>query len=112
MAGHPGRLARAVGLGGREDRADLHGAESGFDTSPLVPHRPPDASSTAELRLWNHVAMGAERTPYYRADLALIHHEGSRFHAEGCAPGILSLLESVRRAPRPRRRARTVGAGC
>jgi hypothetical protein len=40
--------------------------------------------------------MGAERTPYYRTDLALIHHEGFAFHAEGCAPGILSLLESVR----------------
>jgi hypothetical protein len=46
--------------------------------------------------MWNHVAMGAERTPYYRADLALIHHEGFAFHAEDCAPGILSLLESVR----------------
>ena len=31
--------------------------------------------------MWNHVAMGAERTPYYRADLALIHHEGFAFHA-------------------------------
>lgn len=40
--------------------------------------------------------MGEERTPYYRADLALIHHEGFAFHAEDCAPGILSLLESVR----------------
>src|SRR6476646_12005131 len=40
--------------------------------------------------------MGAARTPYYRADLALIHHEGFAFHAEDCGPGILSLLESVR----------------
>jgi SAM-dependent methyltransferase len=48
------------------------------------------------MGMWNHVAMGAERTPGYRADLALIHHEGFAFHAEDCAPGILSLLESVR----------------
>jgi SAM-dependent methyltransferase len=47
------------------------------------------------MRMWNHVAM-EERTPYYRADLALIHHQGFAFHAEDCAPGILSLLESVR----------------
>ena len=40
--------------------------------------------------------MGAEGTPYYRADLALIHHTGFAFHAEDCAPGILSLLEPVR----------------
>ncbi len=46
--------------------------------------------------MWNHVAMGAERTPYYRAELARIHHEGFAFHAEDCAPGILSLLGSVR----------------
>lgn len=36
--------------------------------------------------------------PYYRADLARIHHEGFGFHAERCAPGILALLEPVRRA--------------
>ncbi|MDP9299972.1 MAG: class I SAM-dependent methyltransferase [Actinomycetota bacterium] len=40
--------------------------------------------------------MAAEGTPYYRADLALIHHRGFAFHAEDCAPGILSLLEPVR----------------
>jgi SAM-dependent methyltransferase len=34
--------------------------------------------------------------PYYRADLALIHHRGFGFHADGCAPGILRLLEPVR----------------
>jgi len=48
------------------------------------------------MRMWNHGAVGAERTPYYRADLARIHHEGFAFHAEDCAPGILSLLEPVR----------------
>jgi SAM-dependent methyltransferase len=40
--------------------------------------------------------VGTEHTPYYRADLALIHHRGFAFHAEDCAPGVLSLLEPVR----------------
>ena len=34
--------------------------------------------------------------PYYRQDLALVHHLGFGFHAEACAPGILALLEPVR----------------
>jgi SAM-dependent methyltransferase len=34
--------------------------------------------------------------PYYRDDLALVHHLGFGFHADECAPGILSLLEPVR----------------
>src|SRR4051794_11528661 len=34
--------------------------------------------------------------PYYRADLAKIHHLGFSFHANNCAPGILELLEPVR----------------
>jgi SAM-dependent methyltransferase len=34
--------------------------------------------------------------PYYRRDLALVHHRGFGFHAEMCAPGILTLLEPVR----------------
>ena len=33
--------------------------------------------------------------PYYRRDLALIHHLGFGFHADACAPGILRLLEPV-----------------
>lgn len=36
--------------------------------------------------------------PYYRADLARVHHEGFGFHAAAVAPGILQLLEPVRRA--------------
>ena len=40
--------------------------------------------------------MGSDGTPYYRADLARIHHLGFGFHAERCAPGILALLEPVR----------------
>ena len=38
----------------------------------------------------------APRDPYYRADLALVHHRGFGFHADLCAPGILELLAPVR----------------
>jgi SAM-dependent methyltransferase len=34
--------------------------------------------------------------PYYRRDLALVHHLGFGFHADDCAPGVLKLLEPVR----------------
>lgn len=34
--------------------------------------------------------------PYYRADLARVHHLAFGFHADDCAPGILALLEPVR----------------
>jgi|SRR5581483_7785641 len=34
--------------------------------------------------------------PYYRPALARIHHLGFGFHADRCAPGILSLLQPVR----------------
>lgn len=33
--------------------------------------------------------------PYYRADLALVHDRGFGFHADACAPAILTLLEPV-----------------
>jgi SAM-dependent methyltransferase len=33
--------------------------------------------------------------PYYRDDLALVHHLGFGFHADMCAPGILRLLDPV-----------------
>ena len=33
--------------------------------------------------------------PYYRADLARIHHLGFGFHADACASGILALLEPI-----------------
>jgi SAM-dependent methyltransferase len=38
----------------------------------------------------------ASKEPYYRSDLALVHHLGFGFHADACAPGILQLLEPVR----------------
>src|SRR5260370_33445072 len=34
--------------------------------------------------------------PFYRRDLALVHHRGFGFHADRCAPGILELLRPVR----------------
>ncbi len=34
--------------------------------------------------------------PYYRHDLALVHHLGFAHHANRCAPGILELLRPVR----------------
>jgi SAM-dependent methyltransferase len=37
-----------------------------------------------------------ERAPYYRHDLALVHHRGFSFHAELCAPGIIEVLSEVR----------------
>jgi SAM-dependent methyltransferase len=45
--------------------------------------------------------------PYYRRDLALVHHLGFGFHADACAPGILALLESVRE-----RRGLVLELGC
>jgi SAM-dependent methyltransferase len=34
--------------------------------------------------------------PYYRPDLARVHHLGYGFHADRCAPGILARLEHLR----------------
>ena len=31
--------------------------------------------------------MASSDAPYYRADLALVHHLGFGFHADACAPG-------------------------
>lgn len=36
------------------------------------------------------------RSPYYRQDLALVHHLGFGFHADTVAAGILNLLEPIR----------------
>src|ERR1700736_5433386 len=41
--------------------------------------------------------MTSPSAPYYRDDLALVHHRGFGFHAEACAPGILAFLEPVRK---------------
>jgi SAM-dependent methyltransferase len=34
--------------------------------------------------------------PYYREDLALVHHLGFGFHADGCGPDLVKLLAPVR----------------
>lgn len=39
--------------------------------------------------------MTTSRSPYYRPDLAYVHHSGFAFHANACAPGILALLQPV-----------------
>ena len=41
-------------------------------------------------------SISQRKAPYYREDLALVHHLGFGFHADACAPGILRLLEPVR----------------
>ena len=40
--------------------------------------------------------MTSSSAPYYRRDLALVHHLGFGFHADACAPGLLALLEPIR----------------
>lgn len=40
--------------------------------------------------------MNIRNAPYYRPDLALVHHLGFGFHADMVAPGILALLQAVR----------------
>ena len=51
--------------------------------------------------------MDRDDQPYYRDDLALVHHRGFGFHADMCAPGIVALLGPVRD-----RRGRVVELGC
>jgi SAM-dependent methyltransferase len=51
--------------------------------------------------------MAPAADPYYRRDLALVHHRGFAFHAAACAPGILELLEPVRES-----RGLVVEIGC
>lgn len=41
--------------------------------------------------------MDESASHYYGRDLALVHHLGFGFHADACAPGIVALLEPVRR---------------
>jgi SAM-dependent methyltransferase len=40
--------------------------------------------------------MTSSNEPYYRRDLATVHHLGFGFHADACAPGILELLAPLR----------------
>ncbi len=43
-----------------------------------------------------HRRVSPRNDPYYRQDLALVHHHGFGFHADACAPGIVALLDGVR----------------
>ena len=51
--------------------------------------------------------MDRDDQPYYRDNLALVHHRGFGFHADMCAPGIVALLGPVRD-----RRGLVVELGC
>ncbi len=51
--------------------------------------------------------MDRDDRPYYRDNLALVHHRGFGFHADMCAPGIVALLGPVRD-----RRGLIVELGC
>lgn len=54
-----------------------------------------NTTCTTPGHLREDCVVGARRDPYYRRDLALVHHRGFGFHAQACAPGILALLEPV-----------------
>ena len=56
--------------------------------------RCPFGGAGTSFPLCQHAAVTAA-DPYYRDDLALVHHTGFGFHADGCAPGILRLLAPV-----------------
>jgi SAM-dependent methyltransferase len=45
---------------------------------------------------WQDPPMVPPGVPYYQPDLAFVHHLGFGFHADNCAPGILTLLEPIR----------------
>src|SRR5438309_5661628 len=56
------------------------------------------SASAASKRVTPHddgMATSRSSNPYYRENLALVHHLGFGFHADACAPGILRLLEPV-----------------
>ena len=57
----------------------------------MTPPRPGDVDTDEPRRKDDGM-----NEPYYRRDLALVHHLGFGFHADACAPGILELLEPVR----------------
>jgi SAM-dependent methyltransferase len=55
----------------------------------------PTAIDSGEVRR-EDAGVAEPDIPYYRRDLALVHHLGFGFHADDCAPGILDLLRPVR----------------
>jgi len=58
----------------------------------------PRRANTGHVRVdgsCNHEKVSERGDPYYRHDLALVHHRGFAFHASACTPGILDLLAPV-----------------
>lgn len=43
-----------------------------------------------------HHGVAAAHDPYYRPDLAIVHHRGFAAHAAACAPGVIDFLAPVR----------------
>src|SRR5580698_8024290 len=70
----------------------------GISSDPAWGGSPRDwAASIARGKILRAMESNPQRdAPYYRDDLALVHHRGFGFHADACAPGILRLLEPVR----------------
>ncbi len=52
--------------------------------------------SPAAASEWQDRPVPSHESPYYRRDLAWVHHLGFGFHAAACAPGIVELLAPVR----------------
>jgi SAM-dependent methyltransferase len=69
--------------------------------SRIAHHAVPDRISAELDGAFRNRRPGHDRNqpsdaPYYRRDLALVHHLGFGFHADLVAPGILKLLEPIR----------------
>jgi SAM-dependent methyltransferase len=104
------RLLLRVGAGPNEV-ADHGACFIGSDTKDAVARVPKNlearsVDSRSHLLMIGHNGDGSSSPaiipplsapkPYYRRDLALVHHMGFSFHADACAPGILALLQPVR----------------
>lgn len=75
----------------------MNGADLDAYRSGVMPSRLGAAcTQKVGLRLRTGHDGSVPAVPYYRADLARIHHEGFGFHADRVAPGVLALLEPVR----------------
>lgn len=54
-----------------------------------------EAKGPVIAQIMGRARAGAGGDPYYRPDLALVHHRGFAAHAAACAPGILALLAPI-----------------
>jgi len=91
--------------------ADCDGCAAYLDqlrtTIRLSGRLPQEAVTEATMAPLLEAFRAWRREPYYRSDLALVHDLGFGAHAERCAPGVLALLEPVRR-----RRGLVLELGC